>query len=184
MLVARRAQTAVGAAKRIKRAQFEWHKMRILVTGAAGFIGSQVVRHIVREGHSVCALVRPGSSVDLLADVLDRLSVMSVDLNNGRVVQEVISTAQPECAVHLAWYAVPGKYWTAPENLDCVSMTLSLAKALAAVGCTRPARMQRGKLCKHTANAWEFHSRGLASSLFMDRENPRRGWSRTSSRRC
>ena len=107
------------------------------MTGAAGFIGSHVTRRIVRDGHTVCAAIRPGESTDRLTDVLSRLSVIACDLRDARAVQGLISVAQPECTIHLAWYAVPGKYWTAPENLDCVSMSLCLARALGAAGCSR-----------------------------------------------
>lgn len=111
--------------------------MRVLVTGAAGFIGSHVTRRIVQEGHTVWAAVLPGESTERLANVLNRLSVVAVDLREARAVRELISAARPDCAIHLAWYAVPGQYWTAPENLDCASMSLSLAKALAESGCKR-----------------------------------------------
>ncbi|SEH77401.1 dTDP-6-deoxy-L-talose 4-dehydrogenase (NAD+) [Rhizobium tibeticum] len=39
--------------------------------------------------------------------------------------------------VHLAWYAEPGKYLTAPENLDCLTGTLTMAKAAAEVSVRR-----------------------------------------------
>jgi nucleoside-diphosphate-sugar epimerase len=111
--------------------------MRVLVTGAGGFIGARVTRRIVERGHTVWAAVLPGESTERLADLLGRVSVIAVDLREAHAVQELVSTARPECAIHLAWYAVPGKYWTAPENLDCVAMSLSLAEALADSGCKR-----------------------------------------------
>lgn len=42
-----------------------------------------------------------------------------------------------ETLVHAAWYAEPGKYLTSPENLSCLSGTLNLARAFAAVGGKR-----------------------------------------------
>lgn len=111
--------------------------MRVLVTGAAGFIGSHLTRRVVQEGHEVWAAILPGESADRLTDVLDRLSVVAADLRDAHAVRELVSAARPECAIHLAWYAVPGQYWTAPENLDCVAMSLNLAQALATVACRR-----------------------------------------------
>ncbi|MBI4165285.1 MAG: NAD(P)-dependent oxidoreductase [Acidobacteria bacterium] len=111
--------------------------MRVLVTGAAGFVGSHVTRQIVQEGHEVTAVILPGESTQRLADITNRLSVIPLDLREGGAVSELVGTTRPECAMHMAWYAAPGKYWTAPENLDCVSMTLTLAQVLAGAGCAR-----------------------------------------------
>lgn len=41
--------------------------MKMLVTGASGFVGGAVARHLVAHGHQVRALVRPGSRLDALA---------------------------------------------------------------------------------------------------------------------
>ncbi len=43
--------------------------MKTLVTGATGFVGSAVVRHLVADGHDVRALVRPGSDRQNLSSV-------------------------------------------------------------------------------------------------------------------
>ena len=42
--------------------------MKIFVTGATGFIGSHLVRRLVREGHEVACLVRKTSKTSLLED--------------------------------------------------------------------------------------------------------------------
>ncbi|HEU4381865.1 MAG TPA: NAD-dependent epimerase/dehydratase family protein [Anaeromyxobacteraceae bacterium] len=43
--------------------------MRVLVTGATGFVGSWVARELVSRGHAVRVLVRPQSRLDNLRDV-------------------------------------------------------------------------------------------------------------------
>lgn len=111
--------------------------MRILVTGAAGFIGSHVARTLIQEGNTVYAVVREGTRKERLMDIIDRIHVVPVDLRDAAVVRSLISDIRPECAIHMAWYAVPGKYWMATDNLNCVAMTLSLAQALAEAGCRR-----------------------------------------------
>ena len=40
--------------------------MRILVSGASGFIGSGLVSALVAQGHEVCALMRPSASAEFL----------------------------------------------------------------------------------------------------------------------
>jgi len=111
--------------------------MNVLITGAGGFIGSHVVRRVLRDGHSVFAVLRPGESTRRLTDCLDRLSLLQVDLRDAPEVRRVAYEVRPDCAIHLAWYAVPGRYTTAAENLDCVTMTLSLAQTVAGAGCKR-----------------------------------------------
>jgi len=111
--------------------------MRVLLTGATGFIGSHVARLLVRQGHEVHAVVRSRASTNRIADVLPRINIAPVDLYDLTATSAVVQRIRPEGAIHLAWYAVPGKYWTARENLDCATMTLSLAEALAESGCRR-----------------------------------------------
>jgi len=111
--------------------------MRVLVTGSGGFIGSRVTKALAQGGHSVCAIERPEASIERLADCISRIRLVRTDLRDAQAVHELLREVRPECAIHLAWYAIPGKYWTALENLDCVSMTLSLAQSLAQAGCRR-----------------------------------------------
>jgi len=111
--------------------------MRVLITGAGGFIGSHVVRKVLLDGHRVIAVLKPGESSERLSDCLDSVSLFRCDLNDGEAVRGLIAQTKPEKALHLAWYVETGKYWQARENLDCVRMSLSLAQALAESGCSR-----------------------------------------------
>jgi nucleoside-diphosphate-sugar epimerase len=108
--------------------------MRVLVTGAAGFIGASVVRRLVAEGHEVGALVRPGGSGWRLEGVTS-LTTIEADLADGGAVARALASWKPEACIHLAWYAVPGKYLDARENLDCLEVSLHLLESLAEAGC-------------------------------------------------
>ena len=47
--------------------------MRVLITGAGGFIGCQVVRKVLQEGHSITAILRPGEPPERISECLDSL---------------------------------------------------------------------------------------------------------------
>ena len=100
---------------------------RVLVTGASGFIGRALVPHLLEAGHDVHSIGRtptPGTThheADLLAP------------GAAKAVRAVGATH----LVHAAWYAVPGDYWAAAENLDWVVASLEIAKGFAAGGGQR-----------------------------------------------
>jgi len=62
----------------------------VLVTGATGFVGAALVRHLLDGGHRVCVLVRPTSSTRRL----DRLDGLDLDRVAGDVTdRESLATA-------------------------------------------------------------------------------------------
>src|SRR6185312_6061123 len=70
--------------------------MRVLVTGASGFIGGVVCRRALEQGHEVLALVRrPGSEPPGTAPIAGKLDA-------GGGLPDALALAQPDCVVHLA----------------------------------------------------------------------------------
>ncbi len=112
--------------------------MRVLLTGAAGFIGSHVARLALAEGHEVVALVRPGRSLRRLEDVRERLRFLEGDLRGASALEAPLRASVPDVCLHLAWYAEPGsaRLW-ARENLDCLAGSLVLLRILRDSGCPR-----------------------------------------------
>ncbi|WP_458687130.1 NAD-dependent epimerase/dehydratase family protein [Nocardia tengchongensis] len=58
--------------------------MKALVTGASGFLGGAIVRRLVRDGdYEVAILARPTSNLRDLAEVIDRVEVVTGDLTDA-----------------------------------------------------------------------------------------------------
>ncbi len=102
--------------------------MRVLLTGAGGFVGREVIPLLLRSGAEVHTLGRSSighpnvehHSVDLLACV------------DARLIQEIGATH----LLHLAWETGPG-FWHAPENLDWVAASINLVCAFVRGGGKR-----------------------------------------------
>jgi dihydroflavonol-4-reductase len=74
--------------------------MNVLVTGATGFTGGHLARHLVREGHHVVALVRPASLARAAALEADGIQVRAGDLADGAAVRRAAEGC--EVAYHIA----------------------------------------------------------------------------------
>jgi nucleoside-diphosphate-sugar epimerase len=120
----------------------------VLVTGASGFIGRQCLPILVAKGYDVHALSRRQ-----LATPLSGLSWHNLDLLRQGAPSEVIRQVQPEFLLHLAWYAVPGKFWEARENIDWVRASLELLSAFAANRGKRV--IAAGSCAEYESNAGE-----------------------------
>lgn len=63
--------------------------MKILVTGASGFVGSAVMRHLVAAGHDVRVMVRPGSNRQNLED--SPVEIVEGDLRDPDSLKQAVS---------------------------------------------------------------------------------------------
>lgn len=75
---------------------------KVLVTGAGGFVGANLVRRLLADGHDVTALVSPGGDDWRLADLGGELARTTCDLRDVEAVQRTCSAARPEWVFHLA----------------------------------------------------------------------------------
>lgn len=108
----------------------------MLLTGAAGFIGSQLARIILDQGHQVMALVAESSDRWRIREIEDRMSIVPSDLRNLHEVKPAIATFAPTRCIHLAWHGWAGQA-AAEENLSSLSVSLDLLKLMPSVGCQR-----------------------------------------------
>ena len=104
---------------------------RALVTGGSGFIGRETVPRLVEAGFEVHLLGRTAPQQNLTGVVHHRCDVLADPFE--RLVRDIA----PTHLLHLAWYAEPGRFWTAPENLAWVAASLRLAYVFARGGGRR-----------------------------------------------
>ena len=112
--------------------------MRVIVTGAGGFIGSHVVRALVSRSHEVIAWTRPGSDPWRLANLSGGWRHRIVELGDSTAVGEALDADQPDALIHCAWFAEPRVYLTSsPDNLRSLGDAVDLFQQLLDGPCRR-----------------------------------------------
>ena len=101
--------------------------MRLLLTGASGFIGRHLAAQAMAQGRDVVAIGRNDPEIDGLA-------FRVCDLMDPIPVRAAMNEIRPDAVLHMAWYAEPGQFWKSPINLDWVARSLDLARAFAEGG--------------------------------------------------
>ena len=107
--------------------------MKVLVTGANGFLGRHVVSALLARGREVRALVRPAASVDDLGWPTS-LDVFRADLRSSRDLEQAFDGV--DVLVHLA-AAVSGGAGEDAQFAATVVGTEHLLGAMARTACTR-----------------------------------------------
>ena len=82
--------------------------MRSLVTGAAGFVGRHLTRHLLSRGHEVGGLVHPSDAGVVLPD---GVAVRSLDILDEDAIEKAFRELSPEAVYHLAAFANPEGSW-------------------------------------------------------------------------
>lgn len=100
--------------------------MKVLLTGANGFIGRYVLNALQRHGVEVVAIGRTRPHIPV--------SFIEADLLSISDFAPLVQKAQVTHLLHLAWYAEHGKYWISPLNLRWVDATTRLVEAFCVSG--------------------------------------------------
>lgn len=77
---------------------------RALVTGGTGFVGSNLARRLLAEGHEVHLLVRPGHRRWRIEEIRGDVRLCEGDLADADAVRRALTETRPAWVFHLAAY--------------------------------------------------------------------------------
>jgi CDP-glucose 4,6-dehydratase len=80
-----------------------WQDRRVFISGSTGFVGSWLLRDLIKKGADVTILVRDASSLAFQRVLLSkRLSVVIGSLEDSELVERIIADHEIEICFHLA----------------------------------------------------------------------------------
>jgi UDP-glucose 4-epimerase len=75
---------------------------RVIITGGTGFVGANLARRLLRDGHEVHLLVRPNYQPWRIDEIRSNVRLHEVQLHETDAVARVVSQIRPDWVFHLA----------------------------------------------------------------------------------
>jgi len=110
--------------------------MKLLITGASGFVGAAVAKAALAEGHEIVGTGR-SPSPPRLSEMARDIAYHQLDLSDGQALEELCQRARPDAIIHCAWEGVWGKNRSSAAQLANVDIACRLARAAATIGATK-----------------------------------------------
>lgn len=106
--------------------------MKILVTGATGFIGSRFIRLALSRGHQIIGLTSSERAIPSHLPPDEYLTWLRGTL--GGVSLREIESSPPDVCLHTAWITTPGVYLESPENERFLESSLRFFRRVRELG--------------------------------------------------
>lgn len=112
-------------------------RTKVLVTGASGFVGKQIIKFLQSDDIEIILVLR--SKKNLLFESVPNISniIYSEDVFNESSDWWESNCNGVDVIIHAAWYAEPGLYLQSSKNIDCLVGSLRLAKGAIAAKVKR-----------------------------------------------
>lgn len=108
---------------------------RVIITGGSGFVGANLTRRLLKDGHEVHLLVRPGYATWRIESIRPHVHLHEVDLGDEKSLSPVICRIRPDWVFHLATHgAYPSQNNTRRIVQTNIIGTLNLLEACLAAG--------------------------------------------------
>ncbi|MET4186702.1 nucleoside-diphosphate-sugar epimerase [Bradyrhizobium sp. JR7.2] len=155
--------------------------MKVLVTGATGFVGRHVVSALLAKGHSVAAVARDANKARSLL-WFEHVEFIACDLHSD--FPRVFADGPPDALIHLAWPGLPNyrSFFHVGRNLPADLVFLEAAVdvgvlQIVVAGTCLEYGMQHGPLTEQAdtapTTAYGFAKDALRKSLqFLQQEKP------------
>jgi nucleoside-diphosphate-sugar epimerase len=106
----------------------------VLVTGASGFVGAQILKQLLKNGHPLRLVARPAAASKLAGLAPDAMIVPCDDVFARSPAWWEQTCDGVDAIIHAAWYVNPADYLDSEKNPACVSGTFKMAQGAAAAG--------------------------------------------------
>jgi UDP-glucose 4-epimerase len=106
---------------------------RALVTGATGFVGANLARRLIADGHDVHLLVRPSHATWRIDAIRDSVRLHEVELADRDGVARVVADVRPRWIFHLAAHGA----YASQRDVDEIVATNVLGTVALVEACCR-----------------------------------------------
>lgn len=112
--------------------------MKVMITGANGFVGYYLLQEIEKAGDKVIAIIRnKDSNIEKLKD-FKNVKIIYCDMNHYEDLPALVSDRDIDCCIHLAWDGATGaKRGDYNVQLNNVKSSIDLCNALSEMSIRR-----------------------------------------------
>ncbi len=122
---------------------------KILITGGAGFIGSNIAHQLVKKGLKVGIIERKAVDISRIRGILSSVKMYNVDLQDTNEILKAVSDFKPDIIFHLA------AYYTVDHKPDEISEMFN-TNVLGAVNLLEAAREAKVKMFVNTSSCFVY----------------------------
>lgn len=112
-------------------------RQKILITGATGFVGKQIINSLQSSEVDLHIIVRNSSKEKIPAEQKFARVTYTDDLFSENPDWWLDKCSEIDTVVHVAWYAEPSLYLNSSRNISCLTGSLSLANGAIKAGVRR-----------------------------------------------
>lgn len=115
---------------------------RVLITGAAGFVGSHLAEYLLEKGYEIYGFDRRRASREHIRHIENKMKLIEGDLSDAYSIAKAIKESEPDYIFHLAAQSFVLASWHAPQETMTTNVigTVNLLEAVR--GSRTDARIQ------------------------------------------